>query len=476
MTAKKKVAEVPRMLSLEATATYLGLTIPELTNLLPELQDKGFPNPIPTLGLWDRKVLDIWLDRESGISTKAYGFYPPEPQKLNPASRTPSKQILPSSNPTQNIGYTVAECIDDYMRWFRCHRRRVRETQYQINASILPKFGHRLVSSLTVKEIRKWHDDISKSPKSIHAAFGEPRRYGPPPKTDEEKRKRKNTANRDLSILKAALNMAYRDGLVETDAGWRGAKQFRLVEVSSAECLSVAECQQLLPHLSPDFRELVRGALFTGARFTELAQVTAGDFDERAGSIYLLPSKNFSSRHVILTEEGSTFFRRMTHNLHKNDIVFRRADGSQWLSSDCSHRLKIPCQLAGLRHVTFHMFRHTYASMLAMSAVPIAVIAKNLGHQSTETCEKFYAHFTKSYVADTIRTNTPKLGIDDPVKGDIRNGAVGIRTNDRTATATIAPQQIPVFSMRELRQRATERGIVGRYEMSKVQLMAALGL
>lgn len=476
MTAKKKVPEVPRMLSLDAVATYLGLSISEFTNLLPELQDRGFPNPAPTLGLWDRKVLDLWLDKESGISTRAYGFYPPEPQKLNPNSRTPKAQILPSSNQAKNQGYTVAECIDDYMRWFRSHRRRIRETQYQINASILPKFGHRLVSSLTVKEIRKWHEDISKSPKSIHSAFGEPRRYGPPPKTDEEKRKRKNTANRDLSILKAALNMAYRDGLIDSDVGWRGAKQFRLVEVSSAECLSVTECQQLLPHLSPDFRELVRGALFTGARFTELAQVTAGDFDDRAGSIYLSPSKNFSSRHVILTAEGCAFFRRMTHNLHKNDIVFRRADGSQWLSSDCSHRLKIPCQLAGLRHVTFHMFRHTYASLLAMNRVPIAVIAKNLGHQSTETCEKFYAHFTKNYVADTIREATPKLGIDEPIRGDIRNGAVGIRTNDRSKAPAVATRRVPDFTMQELRRRATERGIVRRWEMSKEQLIEVLGL
>jgi len=475
MPTEKKDLEAPRMLSLDATAAYLGLTVAQLTNMLPELQERGFPNPAPTLGLWDRKVLDMWLDKESGISERQYGFYPPEAQKLNPAHRTPTKQILPSTG-EKPAGYTVAECIDDYMRWFRSHRRRVRETQYQINASILPKFGHRLVSSLTVKEIRKWHDDIAKSPKSLHAAFGQPRRYGPPPKTDEEKRKRKNTANRDLSILKAALNMAYRDGLIESDAGWRGAKQFRLVEVSSAECLSVDECQQLLPHLSPDFRELVRGALFTGARFAELASLTAGDFDDRAGSVYLLPSKNFSSRHVILTEEGASFFRRMTHNLHKGDLVFRRADGCQWLSSDCSHRLKIPCQLAGLRHVTFHMFRHTYASMLAMSGVAIAVIAKNLGHQSTETCEKYYSHFTKNYVVDTIRTKTPKLGIDEPVVGDIRNGAIGIRTNKRSDVAHTEADRIPYFSIRELRRRATERGIVGRYDMSKEELIKRLQL
>jgi integrase len=463
----------PRLMSLKTLAAYLGLSVPELTNQLPGLQEEAFPNPVPVLGLWDRNAIDLWLDRMSGISGQRYSFHPPERQALDPARKHPKERTLPSANQQKPEGYTVAECLDDYMRWFRAHRRRGRETQYQINASILPHFGHRLVSSLTVKEIRDWHEQIAKSPRSIHVAYGQKRRYAPPPQTEEEKRKRKSTANRDLAILKAALNMAWRDGHIETDIGWRGATQFRLVEVSKAECLSIAECQQLLPHLSPDFRDFVRGALFTGARFAELAVLTAGDYDDRAGSLYLAPSKTFRSRHVILTGEGCDFFRRMTLNLHRTDLVFRRADGSKWMGSDCSHRLKIPCQVAGLRHVTFHMFRHTYASLLAMSGIPIAVIAKNLGHQNTETCEKYYAHFTRNYVADSIRSNTPKLGIDFIADGTSPTSNDNPGELDNLTPSPGVP--VPTFTKKELLQRAKDRGIIRRNAMTKPELIAILG-
>ncbi|MFC3677739.1 tyrosine-type recombinase/integrase [Ferrovibrio xuzhouensis] len=466
----------PRLLTLDDVAAYMRMSKPEFCQQLPELSRQGFPDPVPVTGLWDRKVIDIWLDRASGLSSERYGFHAPEPVILDKKKLNPTKRRSPSAM-RRYEGYTVSECLDDYMRWFRAHRRRIKETEYQINARIRPHFGHRLVSSLTVHEIRKWHEAIAKSPKSIHVAFGKPRRYGKPPSTPEEKRKRRSTANRDLSILKAALNMALRDGHIDTDVGWRGALQFRQVEVSSAECLSINECQVLMPFLTADFRELVRGALFTGARFAELSVLAAGDFDDRAGSIYLSPSKNFSDRHVILTEEGCAFFRRMTFNLHKNDMIFRRADGEPWRGSDCSHRLKIPCQLAGMRHVTFHMFRHTYASLLAMSGVPIPAIAKNLGHHSTETCEKYYAHFTKNYVVDSIRNGTPRLGIDAHIEGDIRGGKVGIRTNRRdTPVPPPEPRRAQTFTRAELLKRARLRGLTGYSHMSKQQLEQELGL
>jgi integrase len=43
--------------------------------------------------------------------------------------------------------------------------------------------------------------------------------------------------------------------------------------------------------------------------------------------------------------------------------------------------------------------------------VPMAVIARQLGHADTRMTEKHYAHLAPSYVAQTIRENFPVLGI-----------------------------------------------------------------
>ena len=61
----------------------------------------------------------------------------------------------------------------------------------------------------------------------------------------------------------------------------------------------------------------------------------------------------------------------------------------------------------------FHVLRHTHGSMLAMRGVPMAVIARQLGHADTRMTEKHYAHLAPNYVADVIRSSFPNLGIAD---------------------------------------------------------------
>jgi hypothetical protein len=51
-----------------------------------------------------------------------------------------------------------------------------------------------------------------------------------------------------------------------------------------------------------------------------------------------------------------------------------------------------------------------------MRGVPMAVIAKQLGHADTRMTEKHYAHLAPNYIADTIRANFPNLGISEPPK------------------------------------------------------------
>jgi hypothetical protein len=46
-----------------------------------------------------------------------------------------------------------------------------------------------------------------------------------------------------------------------------------------------------------------------------------------------------------------------------------------------------------------------------MRGVAMGVIAEQLGHADTRMTEKHYAHLSGGYVADTIRTHFPTLGI-----------------------------------------------------------------
>jgi integrase len=54
--------------------------------------------------------------------------------------------------------------------------------------------------------------------------------------------------------------------------------------------------------------------------------------------------------------------------------------------------------------------------MSTARGVPMAVIAKQLGHADTRMTEKHYAHLAPNHVADTIRANFPNLGLGERPK------------------------------------------------------------
>ena len=77
-----------------------------------------------------------------------------------------------------------------------------------------------------------------------NGAAGSPKK--PAQKPDAETlRKRKATANRVLTVLKAALNKAWEDGLVPTADAWRRVKPFREVDLPKVRYLSEADCARL---------------------------------------------------------------------------------------------------------------------------------------------------------------------------------------------------------------------------------------
>ena len=60
--------------------------------------------------------------------------------------------------------------------------------------------------------------------------------------------------------------------------------------------------------------------------------------------------------------------------------------------------------------ISFHILRHTWASLAVMNGVPLLVVAKNLGHSDTRMVEKHYGHLAPSYIADAIREGAPRFG------------------------------------------------------------------
>jgi integrase len=314
---------------------------------------------------------------------------------------------------TRSGPFTVADAIADYLKALeRRGSKGVRESKYKADVHILPALGSIQVAKLTTKRIEDWHHGLAEKPALSRSKPGKKPNHRKADKSSDGIRRRRATANRVMTVLKGALNHAWKAGHVASDDTWRRMRPFKSVEMARVRYLSQAECVRLVNACEPAFRNLVRGALLTGARYSELARMQVADFNADADVVTVLESKGRKPRHVVLTQEGRKLFSALTAGKLGGDLIFTRADGGAWAKSHQLRPMLEACDHAKIKPAaSFHLLRHTHASALAMRGVPMGVIAQQLGHADTRMTEKHYAHLAPSYVANMIRTHFPTLGI-----------------------------------------------------------------
>lgn len=113
---------------------------------------------------------------------------------------------------------------------------------------------------------------------------------------------RSATANRVLTVVKAALDHAYRDGQAPSDDAWRRVKPFRNVDLPKVRYLSTDEAARLMNACERSFRPLVQGALLTGCRYGELIVMRTSDYNPDSGTAFVRESKSGKPRYVALTD------------------------------------------------------------------------------------------------------------------------------------------------------------------------------
>lgn len=303
--------------------------------------------------------------------------------------------------------------MQDYLAHYANEGKSLAATGTTVKAHILPVLATIDVAKLSPKKITDWHRDLAIAPARLRTgkAAGQ-QNIREVDKTPDAVRRRRATANRVLTVLKAALNYAWKEGKTASDTAWRKVKPFRNVAAPVVRYLTEAECIRLVNTCPDDLRQMVQAALFTGCRYSELASLRARDFNPDAGTITIRTSKSGKPRHVVLTGEGRGFFETMTTDKDGMALIFTHTDGAPWGKSHMHRPLKEACTRVSIAPaISFHILRHTHGSMLAMKGVPMPVIAQQLGHADTRMTEKHYAHLSPSYVADTIRENFPTLGI-----------------------------------------------------------------
>jgi integrase len=321
--------------------------------------------------------------------------------------------------PAEDGPYTVRRCVEEYLDYLEREKKSGRDARYRAEALIVPDLGNIVAAELSTKDLKKWRDDLADKAPRLRVRRGLETRYREIDRDDDEAlRRRKATANRTLTILKAALNAAWRDGKIPSDDPWRRIEPFEEADAARIRYLTIDECRRLINTSQGEFRDLVRAALATGCRYGELAALQVRDFNPDAGTLQIRKSKSGKGRHVVLNDEGIALFTRLASGRPGVELMLRKANCDRWGKSNQFRPMADACERAKIDPpANFHCLRHSYASHAVMAGAPLIVVARNLGHADTRMVERHYGHLSQSYVADAIRAAAPRFGIKED--GDV---------------------------------------------------------
>ena len=305
------------------------------------------------------------------------------------AARRARRTAANVAEPTPTA-YRVSDAMADYLEWLTRQKRNprtLRDVACKIATAINPPLGNIRCDRLTTKALQDWLDALADRP--AHLRSGKPRAVTAESETErkERVRRRRCTANKDWAILRAALERAYKAEKIADAAPWQRVEKFRKVSASRARFLTHDECRRLVNACAddPDFRDLVQAGLYTGARYSELGDMTVADFHPDSGTIHVPFPKQGRPHQIHLDEAGVAFFEAMVAKA-KGRLVFTCA-GEKWSHSRQSRRMTIWPQRRASPAVGFHTLRHTWASLAVMNGMNFGG-RRQLGHTTTRMCER----------------------------------------------------------------------------------------
>lgn len=217
---------------------------------------------------------------------------------------------------------------------------------------------------------------------------------------EEDLRRSKDSANRNLNTLKAALNLALTDRLVANDTGWKTVKPYPKAGKRRQRFLDKADRAKLLAECEDDLRDLVTALLLTGARSGEIANANAGDLDLSQGTLKL--SGKTGTRTITLSTAALAFFEGKITNKLPTAPLLTDAQCIRWNKDSWKKRFKDAVRTAGLpEDVVMYTLRHVAISEMIAAGMDSFLVAK-LSGTSTSMIDRHYGHLRHDKTRDSL--------------------------------------------------------------------------
>lgn len=166
--------------------------------------------------------------------------------------------------------------------------------------------------------------------------------------------------------------------------------------------LSENEELRLLTSSSPNLRAVIRFAILTGLRKGEIIGLRWHDIDLTRCQlvIHAARAKGKRSRHVPLNDSAFEILKRLPAPVSPDALVFPNQVGRPM--ENLHHHFRRAARAAGLKGVSFHTLRHTFASRIVMATGSLVEARELLGHRDYRVTLR-YAHLTDAHLRKAIK-------------------------------------------------------------------------
>lgn len=218
------------------------------------------------------------------------------------------------------------------------------------------------------------------------------------------------TKAKHLAMMKALLRAAERD--------WKWLEKAPVIKVPAVRNRRVRwlehdEAKRLIDECPEPLKSVVKFALATGLRRSNIINMEWQQIDMQRRVAWVNPEDSKSNRAigVALNDTACKVLRDQIGNHHKWVFVHLksgyRADGTSTpavrkMRVDDGRAWNAACKRAGIEDFRFHDLRHTWASWLIQSGVPLSVLQEMGGWESIEMVRR-YAHLAPSHLTEHAR-------------------------------------------------------------------------
>lgn len=216
------------------------------------------------------------------------------------------------------------------------------------------------------------------------------------------------------SVATKAAHLAFMKSLLRASANeWKWLERAPTLKVPQPKnkrirWIEIDEAQRLIAECPEPLKSVVKFALATGLRRSNILNLEWQQIDMQRRVAWINPEESKSGRAigVALNDTACTVLRGQIgkHNrfvfVHTTSCT--RPDGSltaeiRKMRVDSNKAWKSALLRAGIENFRFHDLRHTWASWLIQSGVPLSVLQEMGGWESIEMVRR-YAHLAPSHL------------------------------------------------------------------------------